>query len=475
MNKATNANHPPIKDMPIDDAKAFIDAGWKAMPYLVAQSYPFVKDGMAVGAYEALLATAKNQPALQESFGAQALEFLKDHKSWATKVLPDLLFLARQEPKLAPNAIDASFDMLAEIKGLENGGLAYADNEFAWRMSEIMLETAQHTGTTAHLIQKGLNVLPASVKGTSYVITNTLFSAAKGNDADMRSIVLAVRDIMPAVKARAIEARSMIDLVVKNIGAYPHMLAEIMDEADETLRAVAHAHPGEGYELNSIENMLTVAKDDPALRRNIVDMGRNIVRAGHEVSGYGSERLFAMLYRAGKNDPAQLPDLIVTAWEYILPSFNVAIPSQFMRKMINDSRENPEVRNAHIECASFAVMKIANKDSWHVHSSLKLLRDILNLQDERRILSSTFAVAKFGRGRNEREIWFIPKDGDMLVVQGHAVSSINNIARHEAFANIPKLEQLGRGISGVLFGEMTPDEGRREIRKTTGLRFETLR
>ena len=475
MTHSKDQTQPQIKDMPIDDAKAIIDAGWKALPVMAStRALSFLE--AAKGIYNGLHQVATHHPALYEAFVEQGLAFIENRPHWARTILFDLHALARREPAVAPAVIDASLKTMADIEGLKGGGLAYEDNQFAWSLSKAMLATAEETGTTDHLIAQGLKILPASVKGTEYVIASTLFTAAKGNDAFTRPIVRGVRDIMPAIMQQSIHtARHTIDLVVQNIAAQPHLLTEILEDAGIALKAVSREHPGEDYAKESIGKMLPLAKDDPALLRKIVRMGQDAVLAGLEKHRYGNERLFNMLYQAGKDDAQLLPGLIETAWQTVMPQYHGGQRSAVIQDMINAGQTSFEARAAHIESARIAVFNIATtKDTWRIGGPLKILRDALDLGNDRRILSDAFAMMKTGRGRNERETWFIPKDGGTLIVQGTKIRNINDVT-NEDFANAGQLAQLGRIASAVFYDDITPDQGRRAIRRETGLRFETLR
>lgn len=473
MTTTIESAQPEIKDMPIEDAKAFIDAGWKTMPYMMGIN----RDG-AHSTYHALHALAAFYPRLREDFSQHALTFLEQHPQWGRVILPDLFRLAAVQSRVAAAALDAAWNNMASIKGLEGGGLAYEERKYVWSLSEQMRDLARTSGTTEHLIAKGLSVLPDSVKGTSYVVASTLFKAAEGDETTTHTIVKSVRNILPAIMEKSIHrAREMIDLIVENIGPYPYMLAEIMDEADITLKETARAHPGEDYAKVSLDGMLKLESNDPRMTRQIVTMGLDVIKAGLEKSRFTGGRLFHVLYNAGKNDPLLLPDLIETAWQTILPNYHGGMRADIITDIIEAGRHDPDARSAHKESARTAVFHIATADTWdtwRIGAPLKILRDALDITDDRRILSDAFAMIKTGRGRNERETWFIPKDGGMLVIQGKKVSALKDIGGKD-FGDTEKLSQLGRIASLVFFDEMPIDEGRREIRKATGLRFETLR
>lgn len=365
--------------------------------------------------------------------------------------------------------------MLGQIKGLTSVGLAYDDRNFAWALSKAMLNTAQETQTTDHLIAQGLETLPLSVNATDYIIASTLFDAAKGNAAEIYAITNGVRGIIPANMEQSMHyAREMIDLVVENMHAHPDLLPMIIEEADTVLQAMASAHPGEDYATHSIEKMLDVAKDSPDLRRQVIRIGQNTIEAGLQKSRYTSERMFHILYQAGKDDPQLLPGLIGTAWQSVLPNYGGGIRSRVIQDLIDIGRNNPDARDAHRANARNAIFNIAAGNKWHIYGGIEILRDALGIENDRRVLGESFAMIKTGAGKNTRETWFIPKDGDTLVIQDAKISSVNNIAK-KGFENADRLAQLGRIASAVFYDEITPVEGRREIRKTTGLKFETLR
>lgn len=476
MHKNTEAAKPQIKDMPLEDAKAFIDAGWKTLPF-IDNSREFGFSEAAKGVYAGLLQVAQYHPALHEEFGVQAMAFIADRPHWAETILFDLHRLARREPKIAPAVIDATLEYLFTIRGLQNGGLAYEDNRTCWGLGKQLVETAHQTGTTKHLLEKGLSALPTTAKNTHFILATALFDATRGDQQAMARIVMGVRDAMPAITEHSIyNGRDMIALVVASIKSQPGLLAELLEEASIALKAIARSHSGEEQTRICIENMLTLAKDDPRLRRQIVRLGQEVIEAGLEKSRT-SEHLFDVLYHAGKDDPQLLPGLIETAWQTVLPHYRGGTRSGVVQELIDIGRNNPDARDAHKENARTAVFNIVTGvtwDTWRIGAPLKILRDALDIQDDRRILGDAFAMMKTGRGGTVRETWFIPKDAATIVIQGNKVCNINDVAK-KGFENADLIAQVGRAASAVFFDEMTPDEGRRRIRRETGLRFETLR
>lgn len=103
MNNSAKNTEPQLKDMSIEDAKAFIDSGWKALPALEEHAHHAV----IAGTYEAMLTIAKMQPALVPDFVRRATSFIESRPLWANKIVPTLFEIGRAFPNLACPALDA--------------------------------------------------------------------------------------------------------------------------------------------------------------------------------------------------------------------------------------------------------------------------------------------------------------------------------------------------------------------------------
>lgn len=341
-----------------------------------------------------------------------------------------------------------------------------------------MKNLAQVTDNVSHLIEKGFETMPSIAAHNTTVMSiavEYLFKATSDNEMHRQAVIEGAHTVLSWVDEKnSHRYKHIIETILYN-DRTSNVLAVIMNEAEDVFKKFARTHSS-GNLTTLADTMISLAGNDQKLIQKIVRAGQAAIKEDICAHGekHSARELFETIYSAGKNDPALLPGLIRTAWESILPDYSGGPRSSLIDSIITISRGNPEVREAHIEGARGSRVMIANKDRWKVGAPLKVLRDALDLKGERNILSDFFAKMAIGSGKNEREIWFLPKEGKVLIAEGSFVGGIDELEQ-DRFKGVGKILGVGRIADAVFNQTITLDEGRREIRKATGLRFETLR